>query len=146
MITLTFNDLANIVMLLFLVGWIFTSRTSQKFAMIELNNRLLKLEEYLGSNGTSITRSASVSPQTMSEARSSAFFGVSSYVELHDTLKNRLSRNEILTMALHLGINQEWGDGVEKERIIREIIVHQENRGRVGQIYKWLGEHRPDVK
>lgn len=72
--------------------------------------------------------------------------GLETYANLFVGLEAGLNREEAINMAFTLGIDtSEWGDAAPKSKIIRDTIIHMENRNRVGHIYKWISQHRPEM-
>lgn len=86
-------------------------------------------------------------PQTVVSAGRPSMVGIDDhYIKLFLALEASLSREEAINMAFALGIDtDEWGEATRKSTIIRETILHMDNRHSVGHIYKWIGQHRPEV-
>lgn len=62
--------------------------------------------------------------------------------ELREVLGNRLSLEDLRTVAFDLGLEYE---GLEKAELVRRLILDLERRGQIDRLVAWLRQHRPDI-
>lgn len=72
-------------------------------------------------------------------------FKVSANKSLAYAISEHMSTDEIQNMKWDIGIDVEWTDVMTKDRFVRRIISHLEDRKQVYKIKEWLMINRPDI-